>query len=172
MIRRHGSPALLLLLAGCAGYGGKGLAPGFADEAEVVRVMGQPAMQWTDPDGARQLAYPRGPTGVHTFMVRLGPDGRLLRIENALEPTRFAQLRPNMGQAEVLRLLGPGVADWTAYFKARDELVWGWRYCDDGGKLARLYVLFDGTRLTVRSTQSVLEDQASYVTDGGHDCAR
>lgn len=49
-----------------------------------------------------------------------------------------------MTQAEVLQLIGPPQPDWTAYFKARDELVWEWRYCDSWREAA-LDVLFDGT---------------------------
>ena len=36
--------------------------------------------------------------------------------------------------------------------KARDELVWEWRFCDDFQEPARFDVLFDGTSGRVRST--------------------
>lgn len=141
-----------LLLAACAGYDGRGLRPGVASEADVVALMGEPAMRWTDADGRQQLAYPRGPAGVHTYMVWLGPDGRLERIENVLEERGFARLRPGQSdQAEVLRLLGPPQPQWTQYFKARDELVWEWRYCAGPGFLARFDVLFDGTTGIMRT---------------------
>lgn len=64
-----------------------------------------------------------------------------------------------MTQEQVLRILGPAEPSWTVYFKARDELVWEWRYCDEWNELARFNVLFDGTKGTVRSTMSLTESQ-------------
>ena len=118
-------------------------------------------MQWTLPGGGRQLAYPRGPAGYETFMVHLDAAGRLERIENVLDMTHFARIQPDMTQAEVLQLLGPSQPQWTAYFKARDELVWEWRYCDSWREAARFDVLFDATKKTVRSTMSWTESSKS-----------
>lgn len=146
-------------LLGCATYRGSGLKPGEARLNDVLGVMGQPAMRWKDADGSVQLSFPRGPMGVHSYMVYLGPDGRLQRIENVLDPKSFARIRPNMTQEQVLRILGPAEPSWTVYFKARDELVWEWRYCDEWNELARFNVLFDGARETVRSTMSLTESQ-------------
>lgn len=147
------------LLAGCAGYSGSGLKVGEADHADVMRVMGPPALQWAEPDGSRLLAYPRGPTGVHTYMVLIGPDGRLRRIENVMDPKAFARVRAGMSKDQVLRTLGPPDPSRTVYFKARDELAWDWRYCDDWNQLARFIVLFDGATEAVRSTMSLREEQ-------------
>ena len=148
---------LTLVLAACASYSGAGLRPGEARLDDVVQLMGQPAMRWQDPDGSIQLAYPRGPAGIHTFMVKLGPDGRLQSIANVLDEAGFARIRPGMTQEQVLRVLGPPDYGRTAYFKARDELVWDWRACTYNLDLQRIYVLFDATAGTVRSTMSVDE---------------
>lgn len=143
----------LLALAACAGYDGRGLQPGVASIDDVVLQMGPPAMRWQDADGSQQLAFPRGPEGVHTFMAFFSPDGRLLRIENVLQMSHFARIVAGRDdQAAVLRLLGPSNPVWTTYFKARDELVWEWLFCDDWNHLARFDVLFDGTTGRVRST--------------------
>ena len=173
-MRRIFGAVLAFMLAGCAGYSGSGLRPGVDGRDEVVHLMGLPAMEWADPDGARQLAYPRGPMGVHTYMAFLGPDGKLVRIENALDPAVFARVKPGMTSGEVLRLLGPPEPSWTAYFKARDELVWEWRYCDDWREPARFDVLFDGTSKTVRSTLTLTEAQLGRCGGliGGCFCAR
>src|SRR5512140_3871833 len=96
-----------LALAACASYSGAGLRPGEARLDDVVRVMGQPAMRWQEPDGSVQLAYPRGPEGFHTFMVKLGPDGRLQSTLNVLDAAGVAKIRPGMTQEQVLRVLGP-----------------------------------------------------------------
>ena len=141
-----------MLLAACASYSGSGLKPGEARLDDVQGLMGPPAMRWQEPDGSVQLAYPRGPLGYHTFMVKLGPDGRLQSIANVLEEKSFARIRARMTKDEVLRVLGPPDYSRSVYFKARDELVWDWRYCQVFGNTARFLVLFDGASGTVRSS--------------------
>lgn len=161
-----------LFLTACAAYSGSGLKPGEAGLVDVIRVMGEPAMRWRNPDGSEQLAYPRGPNGVHTYMARIGPDRKLQLIENVLEPNGFAQIRAGMSKDQVLRILGPSYSGRTAYFKARDELVWEWRYCDDWKEGARFNVLFDGTTGIVRSTMSLTESQMGLCGPGGCLCSR
>ncbi|MDO8988971.1 MAG: hypothetical protein Q7U91_04995 [Sideroxyarcus sp.] len=147
-----------LLLGACASYGGRGLNPGVASLDDVVRVMGQPAMRWQNEDSSTQLVYPRGPMGYHTFMVHIGADGKLQKIENVLDPKYFSRIQPGMTKDQVLHILGPSTPAWTIYFKARDELVWEWRYCDVSAVPARFHVLFDNSMGTVRSTLSITED--------------
>lgn len=146
--------AMALILAGCSSYAGRDLVTGTSTEAEVVAQMGIPAASWKATDGSLQLAYPRGPEGPHTFMAFFAPDGRLLRIENVLNERYFAKIAPGLSQEDVLRLIGPPQPQWTAFFGARNELVWEWRYCDNGGQLAFFDVLFDGTTQRVRTTMS------------------
>ncbi len=144
---------LLLFLSACAGYTGYTLKPGVATLPEIIATMGEPEMRWDDPDGRVQLAYPRGPAGTQTFMVHVAPDGRLERIVEVLRSEHFARIISGQSdQAAVLRILGPSQPHWTAYFKARDELVWEWRFCDGWGQLARFDVLFDATTGIVRTT--------------------
>jgi hypothetical protein len=156
--RRWRNVATLFLASwfalGCAGYAGTDLLIGTSSTADVVASMGEPAMRWQEPDGSVQLAYPRGPEGMQTFMVFIAPDGRVRAIENVLTERHFAKIVPGATQDEVLRLIGPPAPQWTAYFAARNELVWEWRYCDGGNITAKLDVLFDGTTKQVRTTYS------------------
>jgi len=154
-----GGIIVALLLGACAAYDGRGLILGSDGLNEVLHVMGQPAQRWQDADGALQLAYPRGPMGFHTYMVRLAPDGKLQRIENVLGEQVFARIRPGMEMEQVVRLLGPAQPAWNVYFARRDELVWEWRYCDAASNAARFDVLFDQSRGTVRSTMAMTEEQ-------------
>ena len=141
------------LVAGCASYDGRGLQPGVSSVDEVVALMGLPALHWKDPDGRTQLAYPRGPEGLQTFMAFIDAQGRLERIEGVLGTKHFARIEPGKSdQAAILRLLGPSQPQWTMYFERRDELVWEWRFCDDWGQVARFDVLFDGMSGIVRTT--------------------
>ena len=141
------------LLSACASYRGSGLQPGVATLPEVVVLMGEPAMRWKDADGRAQLAYPRGPSGTQTFMAVIAADGRLEKIEGVLDTEHFARIRSGTSdQAAVLRVIGPPQPHWTVYFKARDELVWSWRYCNSWSQQAFFDVLFDATTGIVRST--------------------
>jgi outer membrane protein assembly factor BamE (lipoprotein component of BamABCDE complex) len=145
-----------ILLVACASYSGRGLKPGESRLEDVLRIMGNPAIRWEDSDGSQQLAYPRG---IHTFMVYIGLDGKMQRIENVMNMKTFARIRPDLTKSQVLRILGPSEPSWSAYFKARDELVWEWRYCDEWNEPARFDVLFDGSKEVVRSTLSLTESQ-------------
>jgi hypothetical protein len=141
-----------MLLAACASYSGSGLKPGEARLDEVQALMGLSALRWQDADGSIQLAYPRGPAGLESFMVKLGPDGLLQSIANVLNEQTFARIRPGITKDEVLRLIGPPDYSRSVYFKARDELAWEWRFREVYGNPARFAVLFDATAGTVRST--------------------
>ena len=143
-----------LALSACAGFGGTDLKPGESRRADVIASMGTPAMRWQDPDGREQLAYPRGPAGTQTFMAFIAPDGRLERIEKVLDIEHFARIQAGKtDMATVLRLLGPVPPQNVVYFKARDELVWSWLFCDSFYLQAYFDVLFDGTTGIVRTTQ-------------------
>jgi hypothetical protein len=148
---------LVLLLGACASYSGRGLKPGVDRLENVLDVMGQPAMRWQNPDNSVQLAYPRGPMGFHTYMVDIGSDGKLRWIENVMYEKHFSRIQPGMTKEDVLYTLGPSFSGGTAYFKARDELAWEWRYCDAWNAAARFYVLFDNSKETVRKTLSITE---------------
>lgn len=141
-----------LLISACASYSGSKLTPGVSSYQEVVAMMGEPAMLWQNPDGSRQLAYPRGPTGTQTFMAYLDAEQKLLRIDKALEMNVFARIQTGMSKEQVLRLIGPPQPQETQYFKARDELAWSWLFCDSWNTLAYFDVLFDASSGTVRST--------------------
>jgi hypothetical protein len=157
----------VLLLAACASYSGRGLKPGEAQLADVLRVMGEPTMQWQEQDGSRQLAYRRG---YYTFMVDIGPDGKLQKINNIMNMKTFSHIKPDMTKSQVLRILGPSYPPGTAYFKARDELVWEWLYCDDWSQKARFDVLFDGSKETVRSTLNQTDEQRGFCGTGSCPC--
>ena len=105
-------------------------------------------------------------------MVHIGSDGRMQRIENVMDMKTFARIRPNMTKSQVLRILGPSEPSGSAYFKARDELVWEWHYCDEWNEPARFDVLFDGSKEVVRSTMSLTESQLGLCgSEGGCICA-
>ena len=159
-----------LLLSGCASYSGRGLKPGEDSLENVLHVMGQPAMRWKESDGSVNLFFPRGPMGLETYMVTIGPDGKLRKIENVLDDKNFARIKAGMTKDEVLHILGPSYSVWTVYYKSRDELAWEWRYCDDTSKTARFDVLIDNSKSTVRSTIRQSEDASIGGPCGDGSC--
>lgn len=161
----------VLLLGACATYSGHGLKPGADRMEDVLQAMGQPAMRWQNADGSTQLAYPRGPMGFHTYMAYIGADGKLRQIENVLDEKSFARIQTGMTADQVLHILGPSFPGWTVYFKARDELVWEWRYCDAWNEAARFDVLFDNSTLTVRTTLRQSETQMGRLGTGNRLCS-
>lgn len=150
---------ILLLLSACASYDGRGLQPGKAGFDDIVRVMGQPAMQWQNSDGSKQLAYPRGPMGVHTFMAVIDSAGKLKSLKNVLDDKTFARIQPGMSKDQVLRILGPSEPSWSVYYARRDELVWEWRYCNQLNQPSRFDVMFNRSKGTVRSSMGMTESQ-------------
>jgi hypothetical protein len=159
----------VLLLGSCSSYSGYGLKPGIDRLENVLHLMGQPAMRWENQDGSVKLAYPHGPMGFHTYMVQIGADGRLQQIENVMNQKSFSLIHPGMTKEEVLYILGPSFSGWTTYFKARDELVWEWRYCS-WNEAARFDILFDNSKATVRKTMSQTESQMGLCGRGIGSC--
>lgn len=158
----------LLLLAGCVGSGMPVRGNGELRLAEVERQMGPPAMRWQTPGGGETLVYPRGPMGFQTYFVQGDAAGHFLQREGVLDMLHFSRIQAGMTPEEVMRVIGPPVVEWTVYFKARDELVWEWRYCDDWSEPARFNVLFDGTTQRVRSTQAATEQLRGILGIGHH----
>ncbi len=146
-----------LFLVGCAPYGGTGLKPGSSSLEDVLAVMGPAALQWSGPDHSAQLSFPRGPAGLHSYMVFIDKQGRLERIENVMTTESLARVKAEMSKDDVLRLLGPPVPEWTVYFPPRRELAWEWRYCNNWSVTSRFHVLLDNDTGRVRSTMGFEE---------------
>lgn len=120
--------------------------------------MGAPTLRWQEADATTHLAYAQGPMGFKTLVVIFAPDGRLRSIDNTLDAKHFAAIKPGLTEEQVLHLLGPPQPQWTTDFKARDELVWEWRFCDDWNEAARFDVVFAAAQGTVTSTFEHRED--------------
>lgn len=132
---------ILALFAGCASYSGRGLKPSIATETEVRAEMGTPAATWETP-GGHVWAYPRGPLGLETFLVRFDASGKLVLIEQVLDDERFAQIKTGMTQDDVLHLIGPSVQIKVTYTLS-DDTSWDYRYRDDWEQPALFSVIFD-----------------------------
>jgi hypothetical protein len=155
-------PSLLLafLLASCASYDGRGLRPGASTEGELRQVMGEPAMQFTDPDGSRVLAYPRGPLGTQTFMARVGRDGVLQAIHPVLNDDTFNAIQPGMTKDDVLRMIGPPRE--TMAFARLGHVAWDYKYTDAWGYPAIFSVTFDRDGRVVSKISQRIERNRAF----------
>jgi hypothetical protein len=144
-----------LAAAGCASYSGYGLVPGAATEAEVRAAMGPPALEFSEPDGARRLAYPRGPLGTRTFMADVGPDRVLRRITQVLDDDSFHRIQPGLTRDQVLRMIGP--PGQTMSFPRSGHTAWDYRYTDTWGYVAIFSVTFDRDGIVVSKISQRLE---------------
>lgn len=134
--------AICGLLVGCAGYSGANLKPGIATVNDVEATMGSPSLSWKNAQGQiTQLAYPRGPAGYVTFMAYFDSQGKLDKIEQVLNEKHFAQIKIDMTQDQVLRIIGP-YRD-TNIFPARNELDWNYGYCSQNLQRMAYSVMFD-----------------------------
>lgn len=113
------------VLAGCAGFDGRGLQPG-ASAGDVEAVMGQPADKRSE-GGETWLYYPRQPYGYATYVARIGADGRLVAIEQRLTDENIAKIERNKWTSQQVRdLMGP---PYTALNFARMQRdIWEYRY--------------------------------------------
>jgi hypothetical protein len=141
-----------LLVAGCANLTGAGLVPGSASDA-VQATMGPPQRVWADPNGGQSWEYARGPEGRETYMVRIGPDGRLQQIDQVLSEEYFARVTPGMSKDDVARLLGRpfGIVD----FPRLGEEVWSWRYTQANVWALCFYAHFDRDGRLARTSRGM-----------------
>jgi hypothetical protein len=119
--------ALTALLAGCAStpaYEPKADLLGKA-RADVVSVMGSPAVEQPTQDGVR-MVYPRGPYGKHTYVVTVDSMGKVIGLEQVLTEENFNRVVPGMTAAQVELLIGPSFVK-TELARKRGEF-WAYRF--------------------------------------------
>ena len=104
--------------------------------------MGEPALKFQDARGESTWAYPRGPAGFQTFMVRFDNAGTLAGIENVLDEQHFRRVVRGLGQDDVRRILGPPALEDR--FPRRNETAWDYRFMDLWGYPSNFSVIFDG----------------------------
>ena len=152
-------PLAILLVAaaagGCAAYSGAGLQPGSSTESDVRSVMGAPALEMREPDGSRNLYYPRGPLGRQTYLAEVGADGVLRGVRNVLTDGTFNRIRPGLTGEDVLRIIGPPRE--KSYFSNLGQTAWDYKYQDTWGYEAIFSVMLDRQDIVVGKVTRRLE---------------
>jgi hypothetical protein len=122
--RCMGWAAIAWLLYGCAPLPPM---PGMG-RAELLQTWGAPTARYALQEGAERLEYASGPFGRTTWMVDLGPNGRVQQARQVLNEAEFlaVQSAAALRREGLLRWLGsPGERRHGGW--AGGE-VWSWRY--------------------------------------------
>lgn len=121
------------------------------DATQAVARFGAPAETYALPEGGKRLLWPTRPFGSTTRAVDVGPDGKVVRVSQALQPAEFN--RAQVGQwtrDDVLRQFGrPTESTW--YPLAHRE-VWSYRYVE-GGVWHQMYNFYFDKAGVLRLTQ-------------------
>ena len=154
--------ALAVLLTACTAYQRYGLKPGASTAADVQRSMGAPALEFSNPDGSRQLAYVTSPMGTDTFMVFVNKDGVLDRIEQVLTDDQFYRIQTGKTTREELqRLIGP---PWRKMrFENLKQDAWDYRFRDSWGYTAYFSAMVDDRGIVAGKVVNRIESSR----DGG-----
>ncbi|HEX7638599.1 MAG TPA: hypothetical protein VF457_09395 [Burkholderiaceae bacterium] len=120
--------AAAALLAGCAvrPYAPDAVHPGDS-RAAVEAAMGPPTAVYTMPDGHLRLEYNHMPSGLQTYMIDLGADGRVVKWEQVLDEAHFTEIAAGMTEADVLQRLGPPT-ERGSFSRPAPALTWTYRY--------------------------------------------
>lgn len=101
------------------------IKPGLTSASEVRQRMGEPGAQYANDDGSVTWEYDRQPNGIHCYMITIGPDQIVQKLEQVLTESNFAKARDGLSKAEIRRFYGrPGSIQ--RFDNLREE-IWEWR---------------------------------------------
>lgn len=100
------------------------IEPGVTTAAELAARMGQPATRHANDDGSVTREYNRQPSGIHCYMITVGPDQVVRKMEQVLTDRTFASLRDGMSRDEIRRRLGAPAS--KVVFANLGEEIWEW----------------------------------------------
>lgn len=146
-------------LPACEAINVQELKPGVSTATEVRSRLGAPTQEFRNPDGTVTLEFSRQPGGIDCYMVTVGPDQIMTRIEQVLTEANLAKVAAGMDREEVRRLLGaPGSK--TTYRNSQEE-VWDWRVAGTiNTEEAHFHAHFDPATGLVKRTSRRIEPRA------------
>jgi len=158
-------PALLAipLLAGCAGFSGRGLVPGQSSAQDGEALMGPVTEVRGLPGGGSLRYYSREPYGREIYVARIGADGKLAALEQRLTEETVAKLRIGTTRDEDVReLIGPPYR--VDEFPRLQRRVWTYKMYS-GTSPKDLYVQFSPDRVV---REVMLLDDPEYSARDSH----
>jgi hypothetical protein len=117
--------ASCLFFSGCANL--TSIAPG-TPAAAVEASRGKPFKVWPEAGGGASWEYPLGPAGRTTYMVRMGADGRVTRVDQVLGWDTFRRITLGMPVEEVEHMLGRPYSKVT--YPLTGQTAWAWRFVE------------------------------------------
>ena len=103
----------------------KEIKPGVTTQADVRSRMGEPGfIHWND-DGTATWEYARQPNGSSCYMITIGQDHVVAKVEQVLNDANYAKVRVGMSKDDIRRLLGAPGSKQT--FENLREEIWEWR---------------------------------------------
>jgi hypothetical protein len=150
---------LLPFLAACTLLAGPAPRPG--DTADQVRAAwGAPTAMHPGP----VWEYASGPFGQTTWMLRLGPDGRVASVRQVLTGETFTTIRVDKAsKADVLQTIGRP-AERSRVMMHNYE-VWSYRYKEAGVWNSMMHVHFDQdgiVRMMQNGPDPMFEEKARF----------
>ncbi|HZX33025.1 MAG TPA: outer membrane protein assembly factor BamE [Rhodocyclaceae bacterium] len=143
------------VLPACDADNLKSIRPGVTTGAEVEARMGPPGAEYGNEDGSVTWEYSRQPNGIECYMITLGPDRIVARVEQVLTEANLARVGEGMDREQVRRLLGrPGSVN---IYERLNEEVWDWRVAGTiPTEEAHFHVHFDtGSGLVKKTSRRV-----------------
>lgn len=113
------------LLPACDAVNLPEIKPGLTTAAEVRARMGNPGFEFSNDDGSVTWEYSRQPNGTNCYMITIGRDQIVEKMEQVLTEANFARLRDGMSRQEVRRRLGAPASQTV--FDNLGEDIWEWR---------------------------------------------
>lgn len=150
-MRHLAIPAALLLLLGACGSPGD-IRPRQSTSLQVRAALGPPTDIRFDRNGDELWEYARGPGGFETWLVRIGPDGKVKEATQLLTEEQLMGVSPGMTKQEVRNLLGrPSDVSFTGAGES-----WSWRFGLGGSQPGHLVVNFNPDH-TVRDRNVIMD---------------
>ena len=116
--------AIATILPGCDSFVLRDIKPGVTTAVEVRAKMGNPGYEFRNDDGSVTWEFTRQPSGVHCYMITLGPDQIVRAVDQVLNEANYAKVQPGMTRDRIRRLLGQPARVET--FNNLREEVWEW----------------------------------------------
>ena len=152
---------LLLALAGCAGFSGRGLVAGESSAEQVEALMGPAADIRSAENGETVRYYSRLPYGRQIYAARIGTDGKLHSLEQRLTDENVGKLHPGITrEADVRTLIGPPYR--VDAFPRLERKVWTYKMYSGGFSPKDLYVQFSRDGI-VREVMMMDDPQYSAI---------
>lgn len=131
------------------------LEPGVSTEQDVRDRFGPPEAVWDGPDGAQVYEYNRQPAGHVNYMITIGSDGRMVRLQQVLTEDNFAQVQPGEAMEAVRRRLGKPMKITT--YALKQETHYDWRYIPANDTQSMVFTVVFNSDLRVVNTMKVID---------------